>query len=82
LEGTRALTATRARQLMGLPSGDEVLDFRDRTILKTYLYTGIRLGHRLSPAGQGFSSGWRAGYPHHQRKRQQTPHHRHPFRRR
>ncbi|MGA2411687.1 MAG: tyrosine-type recombinase/integrase [Candidatus Binataceae bacterium] len=43
LEGTRALTATRARQLMGLPSGDEVLDFRDRAILKTYLYTGIRL---------------------------------------
>jgi len=43
LEGTRALTATRARQLMGLPAGDEVLDFRDRAILKTYLYTGIRL---------------------------------------
>jgi hypothetical protein len=37
-EGTRALTATRARQLMGLPSGDEVLGFRDRAILKTYLY--------------------------------------------
>jgi hypothetical protein len=37
LEGTRALTATRARQLMGLPAGDEVLDFRDRAILKTYL---------------------------------------------
>jgi site-specific recombinase XerD len=43
LEGTRALTATRARQLMGLPSGDEVLNFRDRAILKTYLNTGIRL---------------------------------------
>ena len=43
LEGTRALTATRARQLMGLPSGDDVLDFRDRPILKTYLYTGVRL---------------------------------------
>jgi integrase len=43
LEGTRALTATRARQLMGLPAGDGVLDFRDRAILKTYLYTGIRL---------------------------------------
>jgi site-specific recombinase XerC len=39
----RALTATRARQLMGLPSGDEVLDFRDRAILKAYLYIGIRL---------------------------------------
>jgi site-specific recombinase XerD len=43
LDGTRALTATRARQLMGLPAGDEVLGFRDRAILKTYLYTGIRL---------------------------------------
>jgi site-specific recombinase XerD len=43
LEGTRALTATRARQLMGLPAGDDVLDFRDRAILKTYLYTGVRL---------------------------------------
>jgi integrase/recombinase XerC len=43
LQGTRALTATRARQLMGLPAGDEVLDFRDRAILKTYLYTGVRL---------------------------------------
>jgi integrase len=43
LEGTRALTATRARQLMGLPAGDGVLDYRDRAILKTYLYTGVRL---------------------------------------
>ena len=43
LQGTRALTATRARQLMGLPAGDDVLDFRDRAILKTYLYTGVRL---------------------------------------
>jgi site-specific recombinase XerD len=43
LEGTRALSATRARQLMGLPAGDGVLDYRDRAILKTYLYTGVRL---------------------------------------
>jgi integrase len=28
---------------VGLPSGDEVLDFRARAILKTYLYKGIRL---------------------------------------
>jgi site-specific recombinase XerD len=40
---TRALTATRARQLMGLPGGDSVIDFRDRAILKLYLYSGIRL---------------------------------------
>ncbi len=40
---TRALTATRARQLMTLPSGDSVIAYRDRAILKLYLYTGIRL---------------------------------------
>jgi site-specific recombinase XerD len=40
---TRALTATRARQLMSMPAGDTVLAYRDRAILKTYLYTGIRL---------------------------------------
>ena len=28
---------------MDLPAGDDVLDFRDRAILKTYLYTGVRL---------------------------------------
>jgi site-specific recombinase XerD len=42
-EETKALSATRARQLMGLPAGDSVIDFRDRAILKTFLYSGIRL---------------------------------------
>lgn len=41
---TKALSATRARQLMGLPSGDSVLDFRDRAILKFLLYSGARIG--------------------------------------
>lgn len=40
---TRALTATRARQVMGLPSGDSLIEIRDRAILRTFLYTGIRL---------------------------------------
>lgn len=40
---TRALSATRARQLMGMPAGDDLIDYRDRAILKVYLYTGIRL---------------------------------------
>ena len=40
---TKALTATRARQLMGMPAGDNLVDYRDRAILKVYLYTGIRL---------------------------------------
>jgi len=42
-EETKALSATRARQLMGLPAGDSIIDFRDRSILKTFLYSGIRL---------------------------------------
>ena len=40
---TKALSATRARQLMGLPSGEDLVDYRDRAILKLYLYSGIRL---------------------------------------
>jgi integrase/recombinase XerD len=44
VEETLALTATRARQLMGMPAGDSVLEFRDRAILKTWLYTGVRIG--------------------------------------
>jgi integrase len=42
-EDTRALSTTRARQLMGLPSGDSVYDHRDRAILKFYIYSGARL---------------------------------------
>ena len=41
---TKALSATRARQLMGLPAGDSVLEFRDRAIIKVFLYSGIRIG--------------------------------------
>jgi site-specific recombinase XerD len=40
---TRALSAPRARQLMNMPTGDSVIDYRDRAILKLYLYSGIRL---------------------------------------
>ena len=43
-EETRALSATRARQLIGLPAGESVVDYRDRAILKTFLWSGIRLG--------------------------------------
>ena len=41
---TKALSATCARQLMGLPSGDTVFDFRDRAIIKFFLYSGARIG--------------------------------------
>ena len=40
----KALSATRARQLMGLPSGDSILECRDRAILKCFLYSGARIG--------------------------------------
>ena len=42
-EETRALSAVRARQLIGLPDGESVVDYRDRAILKTFLWSGIRL---------------------------------------
>jgi site-specific recombinase XerD len=41
---TLSLSATRARQLMGMPSGDSIVEARDRAILKFYLYSGSRLG--------------------------------------
>jgi site-specific recombinase XerD len=42
-EETRALSATRARQLMGMPAGDSVIEHRDRALLKFYLYSGARI---------------------------------------
>lgn len=44
VDETRSLSITRARQLMGMPAGDSVLDFRDRAILKVMVYTGARIG--------------------------------------
>jgi integrase/recombinase XerC len=40
---TKALSASRARQLINIPSGDSILEYRDRAILKLYVYSGIRL---------------------------------------
>ena len=40
---TKALTVSRARQLVAMPAGESVLDCRDRAILKFYVYTGARL---------------------------------------
>ena len=40
---TLALPAARARQLLTLPKGESIFDYRDRAIVKVYLYTGIRL---------------------------------------
>jgi integrase/recombinase XerC len=43
VEETKALSVTRARQLMALPAGESVFDHRDRAILKLFVYSGIRL---------------------------------------
>jgi len=43
VEETVALSAPRARQLLGLPAGESLLDSRDRAILKFYVYSGARL---------------------------------------
>ena len=41
---TEALSATRARQLVAMPGEESEIDYRDRAILKFYLYTGSRIG--------------------------------------
>jgi site-specific recombinase XerD len=43
-EETHHLSAPRARQLMSFPGGDDVIAYRDRAVLKVFLYTGARLG--------------------------------------
>src|SRR5580693_1738497 len=43
VDETRALSETRARQLVAMVPGDSLLDFRDRAILKFFLYSGARL---------------------------------------
>lgn len=40
---TRALSLARARQLMNMAKGDELLAIRDHAILRFYLYTGARI---------------------------------------
>lgn len=40
---TMHLSATRTRQLMGLPEGEDQVAYRDRAILKWFVYSGVRL---------------------------------------
>lgn len=46
------LSAAKARLLLSLPAGESLLDYRDRAILKFYVYSGARLatGCRLQVA--------------------------------
>jgi site-specific recombinase XerD len=43
VDETQALSATRVRQLLGLPSENSVLGYRDRAILRFCVYSGARL---------------------------------------
>lgn len=43
VEETRALSETRARQLIAMVTGESIIELRDRAILKFYLYTGARI---------------------------------------
>jgi integrase/recombinase XerC len=43
VDETRALSLAKARQLMGMPKGDGILELRDRAILRFYLFTGARI---------------------------------------
>ena len=40
---TEAISATRVRQLFALPDGEDVTAYRDRAILKFYIYSGARI---------------------------------------
>jgi site-specific recombinase XerC len=54
VDETKALTATKARQLMGLPQGDDVIAFRDRALIRFMLYSGVRLGTAVRVRVQDF----------------------------
>lgn len=54
VDETKALTATRARQLMGLPQGDDAIAYRDRAILRFCLYAGVRIGTVCRVRAQDF----------------------------
>lgn len=41
---TRALSVSQARQLRSLPSGNTLLEIRDRAAISLYLYSGARIG--------------------------------------
>jgi integrase len=43
VEETRALSETRARQLIAIVTGESLIELRDRAILKFYAYTGARI---------------------------------------
>lgn len=43
VDETQALSLARARQLLNMSKGDNILEIRDRAILRFYLFTGARL---------------------------------------
>jgi site-specific recombinase XerC len=78
-EETLSLPAARARQLLNLPTDDSVLAYRDRAIVKLYLYSGIRLAAGCHLLVEDFRQDGHAALT---RKRRQAPDHRFALRRR
>ena len=69
VEETQAFTPSRARQLLGMPDGESVRDYRDRAILRFYLYAGARLTTGCQLQVSDFSPGRERGNHSASRKR-------------
>lgn len=57
VDETKALTAAKARQLMALPEGDDLVSLRDRALLRFMLYSGVRIGTACRMRVQDFHVG-------------------------
>ena len=79
---TPAIADKEARQLMNLPNDKSLKGLRDRALLATLLYHGLRREETLSPEDQGHPSPPRRAASSSARQRRQDPLHpsarRHP----
>ena len=44
VKDTAAMSPTRARQLMGMADGEDLIAYRDRALIKLFLFSAIRIG--------------------------------------
>ncbi len=44
VKDTAAMSPTRARQLMGMADGEDLVSYRDRAMIKLFLFSAIRIG--------------------------------------
>ena len=61
MQETRHLTATRARQLIGLPTGDDALAYRDRAILRLLYAGGLRVSELCALTWKDLTSRHQSG---------------------